>query len=217
MKRYIYGEDPASQNDFFGIAIHEMPSPTRQDPKPIPLLRDVYALNHTSFDKIIEFHTQILFKKFPPTLMVFDCTNERTFTDLMENRFGKSRVAKVNFSAGTSGTKKMLKDDGLSILKQGYTFPNPASIKDPAKAELVRELIEQLKHEEMLLTPSGKESFDHPTGRHNDMGIAWELSIHGCIQLGLKVDLPGNRVGDPMPEPQSDSFDQIRGILNVRF
>ena len=27
------------------------------------------------------------------------------------------------------------------------------------------------------------------------MGIAWELSIHGCIQLGLKVDLPGNVVG----------------------
>jgi len=43
--------------------------------------------------------------------MVFDYTNERTFTDLMENRFGKSRVAKTNFSAGTSGTKKMLKDD----------------------------------------------------------------------------------------------------------
>jgi len=69
--------------------------------------------------------------------MVFDYTNERTFTDLMESRFGKSRIAKINFSAGTSGTKKMLKDDGLSILKQGYRFPNPANIKDPAKSELV--------------------------------------------------------------------------------
>jgi len=49
--------------------------------------------------------------------MVFDYTNERTFTDLMENRFGKLRVEKINFSAGTSGTKKILKDDGLSILK----------------------------------------------------------------------------------------------------
>jgi hypothetical protein len=132
--------------------------------------------------------------------MVFDYTKERAFTDLMESRFGKSRVAKINFSAGTSGTKKMLKDDGLSILKQGYRFPNPANILDPAKAELVRELITQLKHEEMLLTPSGRESFDHPTGRHNDLGIAWELSIHGCIQLGLKVDLPGNYVGSQMIE-----------------
>ena len=69
--------------------------------------------------------------------MVFDYTSERTFTDLMENRFGKSRVSKINFSAGTSGTKKMLKDDGLSILKQGYRFPNPANIPNPAKSELV--------------------------------------------------------------------------------
>ena len=200
MPRYIYGEDPASQNDFFGIVIHEMPSPTIDNPKPLPLLRDIYQLNHTSFDKIIEFHTRILFPKFPPRLMVFDYTNERTFTDLMKNRFGKSRVTKINFSAGTSGTKKMLKDDGLSILKQGYQFPNPAKIKDPAKSQLVLELIQQLKHEEMVLTPSGRESFDHPTGRHNDMGIAWELSIHGCIQLGLKIDLPGNVVGSQIIE-----------------
>ncbi len=140
MSRYIYGEDPASQNDFFGIVIHEMPSSTQEDPKPLPLLRDVYALNHTSFDKIIEFHTRVLFPKFPPALMVFDYTNERTFTDLMENRFGKSRVSKINFSADTSGTKKMLKDDGLSILKQGYTFPNPANIKDLKKAELIKSI-----------------------------------------------------------------------------
>jgi hypothetical protein len=86
-----------------------MPSPTRNIPKPVPLLRDVYALNHTSFDKIIEFHTNVLFPKFPPTLMVFDYTNERTFTDIMEARFGKLRVEKSNFSAGTSGTKKSLK------------------------------------------------------------------------------------------------------------
>jgi len=26
LPRYIYGKDPASQNDFFGIVIHEMPS-----------------------------------------------------------------------------------------------------------------------------------------------------------------------------------------------
>ena len=94
-----------------------MSSPTRENPKPVPFLRDVYALNHTSFDKIIEFHTKILFRKFPPSLTVFDYTNERTFTDIMESRFGKSRIEKINFSGDTSGTKKMLKDDGLSILK----------------------------------------------------------------------------------------------------
>jgi len=124
----------------------------------------------------------------------------------MKNRFGKSRVAKINFSAGISGTKKMLKDDGLFILKQGYQFPNPVNIKDPVKAELVRELVEQLKHEEMLLTPSGRESFDHSTGRHNYMGIAWELSVHGCIRMGLKVDLPGSHVGSQVLEESEINY-----------
>lgn len=187
MPRYIYGEDPASQNDFFGIIIHEIPNATPENPKPLPLLRDIYKLNHTSFDKIIEFHNEYLFKKFPPSYMVIDYTNERTFTDLMESKFGKSRVEKINFSSGTSGTKKMLKDDGLGIMRQGYQFPNPMKMNDETKKELVRELVEQLKHEEMKLTPSGKESFDHPTGRHNDMGIAWELSIHGCLKFMLNA------------------------------
>jgi hypothetical protein len=53
--------------------------------------------------------------------------------------------------------------------------------------QLMRELIEQLKHEEMKITPSGRESFDHPTGRHNILGITWKLLIHGCIQMGLNV------------------------------
>lgn len=219
MPRYIYGEDPASQNDFFGIVIHELPEIEMDNQTPLPLLRDIYALNNTSFDKILDFHTDVLFKKYPPFYMVFDYTNERTFTDMMIRDFGVDRVEKVNFTAGTSGTKKMLKDDGLSILKQGYQFPNPAKIKDPAKSQLVLELIEQLKHEEMILTASGRESFDHPTGRHNDIGIAWEMSIHGCIQLGLKIDLPGNHVGGQITEePNSDSFNgMIGGIPNVRF
>jgi len=108
LPRYICGEDPASQDDFCGIVIHEIPSPTREIPKPVPKLRDLYKLNHTSFDKIIEFHTKELFQKFPPSLIVIDYTNERTFTDIMEARFGKSRIEKINFSSGISGIKKML-------------------------------------------------------------------------------------------------------------
>ena len=113
--------------------------------------------------------------------MVFDYTNEITFTGMMIRDFGEDIVEKVNFSAGTLGTKLQLKQDDLSILKQKYQFPNPANIRDPKKSQLIRELVEELKHDEMKLTLSGKESFDHPTGRHNDIGIAGELSIHGCI------------------------------------
>ncbi len=58
----------------------------------------------------------------------------------------------------------------------------------------------------MLLTKSGRESFDHPTGKHNDMGIAWKLSIHGCIQLGLKIDLLGNHVGSQLTEQSEINY-----------
>ena len=138
--------------------------------------------------------------------MVFDYADERMLTDLMESIFGKSRVSKINFSSGTSGTKKMLNDDGLLILKQEYGFPNPASIKDPVKAELARELITQLKHDEMQLTQSGRESYNHPTGRHNDLGIAWDLSIHRCIQLWLKVGMSGNHVGFQLFEEREINY-----------
>jgi len=63
LPRYIYGEDPASQNDFFGIVIHEMPTSTRDNPKPVPFLRDVYKLNHTSFDKMMILTPKFCFLK----------------------------------------------------------------------------------------------------------------------------------------------------------
>lgn len=60
-------------------------------------------------------------------------------------------------SSSTWYKPEMFQYDWLGILRQGCQFPNSASMKDPAKAELVRELIEQLKHEEMLLTQFCKE------------------------------------------------------------
>ena len=63
MHRYIYGEDPASQVDHRGIVIHELPEIELDNQTPLPLLRDIYALNNTSFDKILDFHTDVLFKK----------------------------------------------------------------------------------------------------------------------------------------------------------
>ena len=196
------GEDPASQNDYFGIVIHELPEITKENPNPLPLLRDIHKINHTSFDEILEFHTNVLFPKYPPFYMSIDYTNERTYTDMMIRDYGEDRVEKVTFSSGTSGTKKMLKDDGLSILKQGYQFPNPLNIRDPAKKDLVLGLIEELKHEEMKLTPSGRESFDHPTGRHNDTAIAWELSIHGCLKFMLNAQSEPVAFGNGRNESQ---------------
>jgi len=109
LKRYIFGEDQASINDYHGIVIHELPEPQLDNQTPLPLLKDIYAIRNTSFDKILEFHTDVLFPKYPPFYMVFDYTNERTYTDMMIRDFGSDMVEKVNFSAGTSGTKTTTK------------------------------------------------------------------------------------------------------------
>jgi hypothetical protein len=58
----------------------------------------------------------------------------------------------------------------------------------------------------MNLTKSGRESFDHPIGRHNDMGLCWKISIHGCISLGLKVDMSGNHVGSQVIEESEINY-----------
>jgi len=50
LHRYIYGEDPASQNDFHGITIHELPEITMDDETSMPLPRDIYLIRNTSFD-----------------------------------------------------------------------------------------------------------------------------------------------------------------------
>jgi len=43
LPRYIYGEGPASQNDFHGIVIHELPEPELDNQTPPPKLKDIYA------------------------------------------------------------------------------------------------------------------------------------------------------------------------------
>jgi hypothetical protein len=52
---------------------------------------------------------------------------------------------------------------------------------------LVQELVKQLKQEQMVSSATGKTTFDHPSGQHNDLAIAWELSIHGCMPFTNKA------------------------------
>ncbi len=187
-KSYVYGCDLASGSgqDFTGIAIHSFAWPEENEPKPLPRLENIFKEKLT-FDQQLALFTQDLFARYPPYYMVFDYTNEKTFTDMMVRDFGKDRVEGIVFGAGLSGTKKMLKDDGKFILREGYKFPNLNAMTNKTKAALVAELIEQLQHEEMILTPSKRESFDHPSGRNNDLAHAWEMSIHGCLKFLLNA------------------------------
>lgn len=215
---YVYGLDNASKFDYFGIIVHELPTDYTKDTTPD--LVTLRKLSRIPYDEMFEILTDELFPKYPPIQIVADYSNEKTFTDFLERDFGKNRVTKIPF---TLPTKQMLKDDGLTMLEMGYSFPNPALIEDPQIAQWVKELIQQLKREQIIITKSGRITFDHPQGEHNDLAIAWELSIHGCLQYILKK---GTRpiIAGANPHVSKSSyidyqnlFPELRGMSNVNY
>lgn len=175
MSRYVYGLDPASKNDYFGIVIHEIPD-FEGDEENMPRLVTLRMFTHVSYDDALEI-LKVQFERYPPYRIVIDDTNERTFSDILERDYGR-KVERISFS---NTSKLMLKQDGLSIMKQGYKFPK--NVKDLEQKQLLDVLIKQLKREQVSYTKSGKTTFDHPTGEHNDVSTAWELSIHGCLKV----------------------------------
>ena len=182
IERFVYGLDPASKNDYFGIVVHAVPAYDPRIPY-VPELRTVRNLTHIPFDRMFDVLRNDMFPRYPPAQIVTDYTNEKTFTEMLIRDYGEYRVEAIRFSMEN---KKMLKDDGYSIIKQGYKFPNPNKIKDKRIAEWVSELMNQLLREQLIITGSGKETFGKPTGEHNDLATAWELSIHGCLKMILR-------------------------------
>ena len=135
MPGYIHGLDPASKDDFFGIVVHELPETRNQR------LCAINQLYHISFDKIYSYVVNDQFNRYPPHYVVIDYSNEKTFSDLLVRLYGKDKIELVSF---TNSNKQMLKEDGLSIMKQDYKFPNPESLKDPTVAKYVKDLVIQL-------------------------------------------------------------------------
>ena len=183
--RYMYGIDLASKKNYTGIVVHDLPVSTEQnDYNPIPKMVGIYKLPHRPYNEYLNFLADNLYTKMPPYHQSVDYTNEKTFTDMLVRDFGVDQVEGIIFN---TTSKKMLKDDGLSMLKQGYTFPNLDRL-DPLTKKLVIETVEQLQHEKLTLSPSGQETFPKPPGRDNDLAVAWELSIHSCIKFTLNMN-----------------------------
>lgn len=178
--KFIYGMDPASKLDFFGIVIHKIIPRSATNPFPMAQLVRLEAVTHTSYLHIMEMLKKELFAKYPPYYMVLDYSTEKTISEVLMRDFGKERVEAMNFG---NPTKNQLKDDGLAILKQGYKFPRPDKQQNMNQRRHLENLVRQLQREQMLYSPSGMLTFDHPQGEHNDLAIAWELSVHGCLKF----------------------------------
>jgi len=148
----------------------------------LPMLKDVYRFHHDNYEDVLQWYTSTVCNKYYPTTISIDITNNAQMGDSLINRFGKDTVDAQRFqNVGQSNTKYMLKQIGLDYLKMGYTFPNPETISDPSKADIIRELKTQMMHEQLKLTPSGRTTFDHPTGKKNDNVHGWELSLKAVM------------------------------------
>lgn len=108
MPLYIYGLDPASKNDFFGIVVHKIPD-VKEDEKPIPKLQTLRKLQGLSYDEILDLLQRDLFNRYPPRYIVVDYTNEKTFSDILLKRYGKRRIETFLFNNTSKG---ILKNDG---------------------------------------------------------------------------------------------------------
>jgi hypothetical protein len=179
--RNIYGIDMASKHDYFAVTLNQIP-PYNPSMPYVPRLKTVRQYTKQSYTDSFEMLRDEMFSRWPPYYIVADYTNEKTFTDFLIKKFGKNRVEPINFSITS---KRMLKDDGLSIMRQGYKFPNPAQIKNVTLAAWVKELIAQLLREQVIITAANNVTFDHPQGEHNDLATSWELSIHGCLRWAI--------------------------------
>ncbi len=217
---YLYGIDPASAHDFFGIVVHEM-STFSQMPR-LRTLRKITGVAYTEVLNILENGyydkkrqwREGLFKVYPPFHISIDYTNERTFTDILVAKKGKEKVEKVPFS---DINKQMLKEDGLFIMRSGYAFPSLDAISDDDLRAMVKDVIDELRREQF--EPSSKEGinkFYHPPGKHNDMAHSWELSVHSCLKFMLKGKSKpaGYSKGSPVKTgyqtPELDHFKELR-------
>jgi len=174
------GLDPASKMDFFGIVVHALPTGRF----PMPQLVTMQAVTHTSYLAMMEALKRDMFRRFPPYYIVVDYNTEKTFSQILQRDYGDERLELVTFG---NQAKQMLKDDGLAILKQGYTFPDAYKQTNMKQRKYLIDLVKQIKQEQMLVTRTGKITFDHPQGEHNDLATAWELSIHGCLKFMINA------------------------------
>ena len=180
---YHHGIDQAKSPDFMTVYIHALPSKKLKGEKNwLPMLRDVYRFHHDNYEDVLKWYTRIVCNKYYPTTLSIDITNNAQMGDSLINRFGKDTVDAQRFqNVGNTNTKYMLKQIGLDYLKMGYTFPNPETIRDSSKADIIRELETQMKHEQIKLTKSGRITFDHPSGKKNDNVHGWELSLKAVM------------------------------------
>ena len=192
---FFHGIDPATKGDYYTDIVHVLTqkpmltSPNSQDRYTwLPFLVGAMRLKHRSPDEIIDQQIK-MFNKFPPTYVKIDSTREEFLSNALVRKFGESTIQPVKFmNSGSSNTKYQLKQVGYNYLNSGYQWPDVTEleIQLPRFAKIIKILQKEMKHEQVDFTDSGRVTFKHPIGKHNDLVHGWELSLAAVMEYQEK-------------------------------
>ncbi len=208
---WFYGIDPASTVDYFGVVIHGLPPPPRNDTPWQPRLADLYRLPHGRYKDSLAFLVNTLFKQFPPFKLRIDITKAPYLGETILEMFGEQVVTAKNFSnVGNSNTKFEMKQVGMQFLTDGYTFPNHNKIREVNghKADILLSLETEMLHEMTKMTSAGRLSFDSPSGKHNDLVHAWEMSLVEVIEYQRNKTLAQHHYPRAIAGPNKSEADE---------
>lgn len=192
---FFHGIDPATKNDYYTDAIHLLThKPTSntevqgKDFKWLPLLVDIVRLKKRDPNDIMDIQIK-LFNRFPPMYATIDSTREDFLSSALQRKYGETRIIPMKFSnTGSSNTKFKLKQLGYAYIQAGYEWPNinKIEVQFPRYAKLLRLLKKEMMHEQQKATETGRVTFSHPLGKHNDLVHAWEMSLNSVMEFQKK-------------------------------
>jgi len=210
------GMDPAIVGDYFGIAIHALPTAIPEDGPWMPLLIKLMQLQKKSYKSTWEELTEGLLSKYVNFRAInIDYTNEKTLADFLEYKYGETRVKKTPFTKGEAGTKMQMAKSSKTFLDNGYAFPDHNKIENPLEKNNIRTLKQQIINEQILLNPDGSIKFEHK-GKHNDLLHAWMLSLDVTMEYMINKLGGGLTVIGPVRKKSPRTLADYRLVLNKR-
>lgn len=189
---YFHGIDPATQDDYYTCVVHalmEKPRNLQFEPANVfkwtPYLVDAFRLKKRDPMEMTDIQVRI-FNKYPPTFATIDSTREEFLSNAFIRKYGDTRIIPMKFgNVGQMNTKFKLKQIGYAYIEAGYDWPDPDTLEKHGFtrfARLVRILKKEMMLEQVDYTDTGRVTFKHPVGKHNDMVHGWEMSLNSVME-----------------------------------
>jgi len=192
---FFHGIDPATQGDYYTDIVHvliEKPKLNVYHPDErklwVPHLCGMMRLKKLDPNEMIDMQVK-MFNKFPAMMTKIDATREEFYSNALIRKYGETKIIQVKFgNSGASNTKFQLKQVGYSYINAGYQWPDWTQIEktQPKFAKLGRILKSEMMMEQFKTTATGRVTFEHPVGKHNDMVHGWELSLDAVMTFQQK-------------------------------